>query len=334
MKVLITGATGFIGRHLIDANLRLGRDITAFTLPNDPEIQALTNKGIRIFKGDIRNQQDVINAAEGIDIIFHCAAWVSDWGTKAQFYDITVKGTEHVCEAAKIHRVKRLIKISTNDVFGLDESKVLDETCPLVKWNEPYSDTKIAAEEIAWKYFREAKVPVTMVYPCWVYGEGDKTFVPLLADAVLKGEMIFFRKGTIVWPTHIENLVDLLMFIAIDERAIGNGYLIHDGSATTLEDFTNRVAKTIDAKEVKTYIPYPLAYTFAIILEFIWKITRQRSRPLLTTYTVKNLGSRLRFSIEKAKKELNWTPPITYEEGMEKTMAWLKTVDLQNLKQK
>ena len=197
-----------------------------------------------------------------------------------------------------------------------------------------YSDTKIAAEDMAWHYFKTEKLPVTMVYPCWVYGPGDKTFVPLLADAILKKEMVFMRKNAIVWPTYIDNLVDLLMLISKDDRAIGEGFLVHDGESTTLEKFTNGVAKAIGGKEVKQYIPYWIAFFAAFLMEIIWKLLKKKERPLLTTYTVKNLGSRLKFSIEKAKNLLNWTPKITYSEGFKTTMEWLVKQNFDQLKQK
>lgn len=334
-KVLITGATGFVGTHLVNANLAKGNSVRAFVLHNDSEVKNLLNKNVEIVYGDIRNYAEVKKAIrDDIDIVFHCAAFVSDWGKREVFEQVMINGTENVCRAASEVNVKRFVKISTNDVFGLDESKVMDETFPLTPWNEPYPDTKIIAEKIAWKYYNEKKLPVTMVYPCWIFGPGDKTFVPHLADAVLKREMVFMRKNAIVWPTYIENLIDLLMLIAGDERAVGNGYLIHDGESTTLEEFTNSLAKSINAKEVKLHIPYRLAYFVAIVMEFFGKLLKQKNRPLLTTYTVKNLGSRLRFSIDKAKSELDWTPKISYRDGFAKTMSWLKTLDFSKLKQK
>jgi nucleoside-diphosphate-sugar epimerase len=334
-KVLITGATGFVGTHLVNANLAKGNFVKAFVLPNDPEIKHLENKNVEIVFGDIRNYEDVKKAiTDDVDIVFHCAAFVSDWGKREIFEQVMVNGTENVCRAAAEANVKRLVKISTNDVFGLREDKVMDETFPLTPWNEPYPDTKLLAEEIAWNYYKEKNLPVTMVYPCWIFGPGDKTFVPHLADAVLKGEMLFMRKNAIVWPTYIENLIDLLMLIAVDERAVGNGYLVHDGESTTLEEFTNSLAKSIGAKEVKMRIPYWLAYIVAALMEFFGKLLKQKDRPLLTTYTVKNLGSRLRFSIDKAKRELDWTPKISYKEGFATTMKWLKTLDVSTLKQK
>lgn len=333
--IFITGATGFVGTHLVNANLAKGNTVRAFVLPNDPEIKNLQGKNVEIIYGDIRNYDDIKKGlTDDIDIVFHCAAFVSDWGKREIFEQVMINGTENVCRAASEANVKRFVKISTNDVFGLREDVVMDETFPLTPWNEPYPDTKLIAEEIAWKYYKEKNLAVTMVYPCWIFGPGDKTFVPHLADAVLKKEMVFMRKNAIVWPTYIENLVDLLMLIAEDKRAIGNGYLVHDGESTTLEEFTNSLAKAINAKEVTMRIPYWLAYIVAVIMEFFGRLLKQKDRPLLTTYTVKNLGSRLRFSIDKAKRELDWMPKISYKEGFATTMKWLKTLDVSTLKQK
>jgi len=333
-RVLITGATGFIGGHLVKANLSKGHQVRALVLPDDPEASLLKSKGVEVVTGDIRDYEAVRRAVSGIDIVFHCAAVVTDWAPKRLFQEVTVGGTENICKAGLEAGVSRLVDMSTNDVFGLDESQVMDETFPLQPWHEPYSDSKIEAEKICWRYYREHGLPVTMVYPCWVFGEGDKTFVPLLADAILKRELIFWRKDVIVWPTYIENLADLLMLIAEDKRAVGNAYLVHDGEYTTLEDFCAGIAKSLGVPPITTYIPHSVAYGAAMVMEFIWKLLRRKTRPLLTTYTVKNLGSRLKFSIAKAERELGWKPKVSYSEGFNKTMAWLKTLDLTTLKQK
>lgn len=334
-KVVITGASGFIGSNLVEEALNRGYIVSAFLLHGDRYAETLKKRNVSIVFGDIRNELDVQNAIpSGTDIVFHCAAFVSDWGNKDLFEDITVKGTENVCKACIRSGVGRLVKISTNDVFGLDETVVIDEKHPLQKWDEPYPDTKLKAEEIAWHYHKTKGLKVTMVYPCWVYGPGDKTFVPLLADAILKREMVFFRKNALVWPSYVGNVVDLLCCIAEHENAVGNGYLIHDGESDTLENFTNKVAQRIGANKVSIYIPYQLAYIAAIAMEFFGKLFNKKDRPLLTTYTVKNLGSRLRFSINKAFIELNWSPKYSYSEGFENTMQWLDTQNKNELKQK
>lgn len=333
-KVLITGATGFIGNNLVQANITKGNKVRTLVLKNDPDEEKLKSLDVEIFHGDIREYDSVRKAASGMDIIFHCAAVVTDWAPWKLFQDVTIGGIENVCKAGMDAGVSRLVDISTNDVFGTDESKVMDETFPLKPWGEPYPDSKIEAEKITWRYYKEKKLPVTMVYPCWAFGPGDKTFVPLLADAIVKRDLIFWRKNVLVWPTYIENLVDLLLLISEDDRAVGNGYLVHDGESVTLQDFCTKIAETLEVKPVHTHIPYSAAYAGAVIMEAMWKLLNIKTRPLLTTYTVKNLGSRLKFSIEKAGRDLGWKPKVPFQEGFTKTLAWLKTLDLSTLKQK
>lgn len=333
-KILVTGASGFIGSHLVRANIEKGNLVRALVLPDDSGEPALKSQGVEIITGDIRDQEAVRGAVQGMDIIFHCAAVVTDWASKKLFKEVTVQGTENICQAALEANVYRLVDMSTNDVFGTDESIIIDENCELQPWGEPYPDSKIEAEKISWRYHKERGLPVTMIYPCWVYGEGDQTFVPLLADAIIKRELIFWRKDVLVWPTYIENLVDLLMLIAEDDRAIGNGFLVHDGESVTLQEFCSGIARELGVRPITTHIPYFAAYGASVVMELIWKVLRKETRPLLTTYTVKNLGSRLRFSIQKAKLELGWKPRISYNEGFGRTMEWLKTLDLETLKQK
>ena len=333
-RVLITGATGFIGRHVVKANLAKGNRVRALVLLGDAGAAGLKEQGVEVVNGDIRDYEAVRRAVGDVDIIFHTAAIVTDWAKKELFWEVTVGGAENICRAAVDAKVSRLVDISTCDVFGTDESKVMDESLPLQYWGEPYADSKIDAEKVMRRYHKEQGLPLTMVYPLWVFGEGDQTFVPLLADAIIKKELIFWRKGAIVWPTYIDNLVDLLMLISEDERAIGNGYLVHDGESTTLEEFCTGIAEALGVPPIKTYIPYWAAMATARVMEFIWKLLRIQKRPLLTTYTVTNLGSRFRFSIDKAERELGWKPRITYREGFRKTMEWLKMLDIASLKQK
>lgn len=333
-NILITGSTGFIGSHLADACLKKKYRVRALVMRGDPGEVGLKKQRVEIVYGDLRDGPSLEAACKGVDIVFHCAAVVTDWAPRSLFQAVNIDGMEKLCRAALNARVQRFVELSTNDVFGLDESRVITEEAPLKKWGEPYADTKIAAEEIAWRYYQAHGLPVTMVYPCWVYGPGDKTFVPLTADAILKKEMVFWRKDVHVWPTYVDNLVDLLMTISMHKNAVGKGFLVHDGEMTTFQQFCGAIAAALGAKAPRLHLPYFVAYGAALLMEFTWRILRLRSRPLLTTYTVKNLGSRLRFSIERAERELGWTPKISYRESLARTLEWLKGLDRSNLKQK
>ncbi len=333
-KALVTGATGFIGGSLVAANLKMGHWVRALVLPGDPGAAGLERLGVEIVYGDVSRIESVRAAVKGADLVFHCAAVVSDWAPRRTFEAVTVGGARNVCEAALENKVSRLVHVSTNDVFGRDETKVLTEASPLSPWGEPYPDAKIRAERIMWSYHRDRGLPVSMVYPCWVYGPGDRTFVPLLADAIVKKDMMFWRRDVIVWPTFIENLAELVMILATDDRAVGQGFIAHDGESATLQNFCGKIAGALSVPEPKTHIPYGAAYAAALGMEFLWRLLAIKKRPLLTTYAVKNLGSRLLFSIDKSKKVLGYTPRVSFAEGLSRTLDWLKSIDLDTIDKK
>lgn len=326
-NVLITGATGFIGGHLVDRFLSRGDNVHVLANSSKNQANAFFQNRVTVIRGDVRQFESVARAMSGIDIVIHCAAAVTDWASKKEYREVTVGGTRNICKAATKANVSRLVHISTNEVFGRSEKSVIDESNPLRFWREPGPDHKIKADEICWLYHREQRTPITMVYPCRVYGKHDHTFVAELADTIFKKESIFWRKKALIWPTYIDNLVDLIVRISEDERAIGQGYLVHDGESTTLQDFYRKIAKSLDIPPVARHVPYFISYIYAVLQETLHGLTGRKSRPRLTTYMIKNRGTKLRFSIDKAYKELEWQPEISFEEGFERTMDWLKTVN-------
>lgn len=332
-KILITGATGFIGTHLVEKNLKIGNKITILARHGNPKAKKYESKGINIVYGDIRDYKSVEKAVSGVDIVFHLASLVSDWGTMKLFKEINIKGTRNICKASLKYNISRFVEVSTNDVFGQKKNVIINETFDYVYWNEPYPDTKIEALKITWEYHKKG-LPVTMVYPCWGFGPGDTTFVPLIADAIKKEQWLFWKKNVIIWTVYIDNLIDLLMVISEHPKAVGEGFLIHDGEPIIFQKFSKKIAESINAKVPKTHIPYWSAYTIAWIMELIWKIMKKKKRPLLTTYTVKNLALKLNFSIKKAESLLGWTPIVKFQDGFDKTMELLKKTDPSQWKQK
>jgi nucleoside-diphosphate-sugar epimerase len=244
---------------------------------------------------------------------------------------VNIHGTEKLCHVSLIEGVERFIYVSTSDVFGFRDKSLIDESVEYQYWNEPYPDTKIEASRIVWKYFREG-LPATIVYPCWVYGNGDRTLIPLLADAIRKKGLLFWRKGTIIWPAYIKNVIDLFIVVSKHPDAVGEGFIVHDGVSVTFEDFATNIAEEMGFPNVSINIPYHMAYFSAWSMELIWKLLRLRLRPILTTYIVKNLGSRSQYTIEKALKLLDWSPSVSYGKAFTETMVWLKSQSHQNLK--
>jgi nucleoside-diphosphate-sugar epimerase len=147
-KVLITGATGFIGSHLVARNLKAGNRVRVLSLSDDPEAENLRTRGIEVVFGDIRDRDAVRRAVKGMQIVFHLAAVVTDWAPRKLFEEVNVGGMRNICEACLENHVERLVEISTNDVFGLKEGIVMDETFDFEYWGEPYSDSKLDATRV------------------------------------------------------------------------------------------------------------------------------------------------------------------------------------------
>lgn len=330
--VLITGGTGFIGFHLTKYLIAKGHDLRLLVRKHSTNLKKLEELRVEVVHGDITELDSILPAFKDVRIVIHCAGYVSDWGKKAAYNDINVLGTENVLKASVEYGVQRFISISTNDVFGRIEDRVVDESFPLKEWREPYPDTKIAAEKLLWHYHEEYDLPVTTCYPCWVYGPDDTTFLPHLIEAIADNSFLYWRKEAHFYPTYVENLLDLLYKLVYDDSAIGNGYLVHDGDKVLLEDFCNRISDQLDLKRVKIKVPYFLAYGFAKTLEWMWTLLRLKSRPLLTTYVVKNFGGKINYSQKKAADELAWTPPFTFEEGFYRTMKWFKESNVHTIK--
>ncbi len=327
---LITGATGFIGFHLTRYLIDKGEKVKVIVRKNSPGLSKMKNLNVDIHLGDITDLESIKSAFQNVDKVFHCAGYVSDWGPKKIYNDINVIGTRNVLEASKQASIKRFIALSTNDVFGRIENEIIDESCPLKKWNEPYPDSKIEAEKLIWEYYTKFNLPVTISYPCWVYGPEDTTFLPHLIEAIEDGSFLYWRKNSHFFPTYIDNLIDQLYLLSHHDKAIGQGFLVHDGDYITLKDFCNKISEALKLKPVRLSLPYGLIYAAAKVMETIWSLFKIKNRPLLTTYVVKNLGGRYVYSIDKMKVLLGWTPKFPFEEGFARAMDWYKTEEVLN----
>jgi len=330
MVSLVTGASGFVGQAIVRRLLGDGETVRALTLPGDrrlPELRALgIADRLQVIEADVTSAGAVDPYLAGVTRVFHTAALVHGWHPWARYRAVNVGGTQHVARAAGAHGVARFVHVSTSDVFGIPRTdELIDESAPYRPWNEPYPDTKIEAERWLWQFHRDSGLPLSVIYPCWVYGPGDQAFFPSLADAIDDGVMFFWHRRTRLFWAYIDNLADAIVLAGTHPAAVGNGYLVHDGDGgPTLQEVCARIAGVIGKRPPTLHLPYAVAFGAAAIAQMIWRVLRLRGAPLLLTNDVKSFGTQWRISNAKLRRDLGWTPRVPIADGMDTALAYLR----------
>lgn len=198
-KVLVTGADGFIGSHLVEALIAHGCDVRAFVYYNsfnswgwlDSLPQPIV-RGLDVFSGDIRDPNGVLEAMKGCDVVFHLAALIAipfSYHSPDSYVDTNIKGTLNVLQAAKRLGVERCLVTSTSEVYGTAQYAPIDEKHPF-QGQSPYSATKIGADRLAESFYRSFDTPVVIVRPFNTYGprQSARAVIPTIITQLLLGE--------------------------------------------------------------------------------------------------------------------------------------------------
>jgi nucleoside-diphosphate-sugar epimerase len=335
MKVLITGATGFIGSHILKVLVAKGHKVRALVRKTS-DTSSIKGPDVELAYGDITSPESLKAAVKGVDAVIHLAAMVSDFGPYKDFVALNIDGVRNILDAAKDEGVSRFVHFSTNDVLGIHKGGVVvDDSLPYKKTGYPYPDTKIEGEKIAFEYYKKYNLPVTAIRPSWVYGPGDRTFIPEVVDAMRTGMMIYFgdKKNTISL-NYIDNLTDAVLLLLERPEAVGEAFIANDDHPVTWEWLVKKLAEGLDLKLPKITLPFGLAMWLARIVEFFFKLFRIKSRPPLTTYAINICGSNMIYSAKKMKDVLGYKSKVLPEEGMKRTIEWLSRQDLTKIKTK
>ena len=251
-KVLVTGADGFIGSHLVEALLERGLDVRVFVFYNSfnswgwlDTLAPEKLKNLDIFAGDIRDPNGVAQAMQGCDVVFHLAALIAipfSYHSPDSYVDTNIKGTLNVLQAAKRFSTERILVTSTSEVYGTAQYAPIDEKHPL-QGQSPYSATKIGADRLAESFFRSFDTPVVIARPFNTYGprQSARAVIPTVITQLLSGQKEL-RLGSLT-PTRDFNYVKdtVLGFIALAEsdESIGQEINIATGVEHNISDVAN-----------------------------------------------------------------------------------------------
>lgn len=321
-RVLVTGATGLIGRRVVE-RLREQGGVTVRALVRDltraEELRALS---VEIVRGDITRSEGLTDAIAGCQAVIHCAARVTERGRWEEFWQSNVEGTRHMLEAAVRAGVERFVHLSSIAVYGLFPQDHTDESLPYQPCGNAYCDTKIEAEKIALHYFRERNLPVVILRPGIVYGPRSVHWTIRIIELLKANRLFLLGRGEGVCNhVYVDHVVDAIQLALARDDVLGEAFIITDGQETTWREFFGYYARMLG----RDTIPHLPAAPAKALLHLIGWISRARGRtPPLSPKVVDYLQHRARFRIEKARERLGYSPRISLPEGMRRTEAWLR----------
>lgn len=326
MRFLITGASGFIGGHITDACIGRGWQVAAIARPSS-DTALLEKAGAAVHKGELTDPQLLRKALEDVDVVVHCAAKVGNWGAVEEYRQVNVECLRGLLEACKGHALSRFIHISSLGVYAARHHYGSDETEPLPsRHRDGYSQSKVEAEQLAVRYYRDFGVPLVVLRPGFVYGPRDRTVMPKLIDA-LRARSVRYPggKGRRALNTiFIRNLVDAVL-LAVDQiHAVGQVYNLTDGEFVSKRRFIEAVADAMGLPRPRLMPPFWLAKLVTICSEAVARARGAKEAPRFNSTSLKFLGLNLDFSIAKAKRELGYRPRVSFDDAIVETMAWYK----------
>ncbi len=325
---LVTGGTGLLGSHIVEHLVRAGREVRALVRLGSDTEWLKSQAGVELATGHLQDEESLIKACKGVEVVYHSAAKVGDWGPRKDFEEITIKGTELLLKAACAAKVKRFVHISSVTGYGHPdgENLVVDENSPLgqnlYRWSY-YTKSKVASEALVRKAHEEDGLEITIIRPGWLFGERDRLTIQRVIKAIRSGAMRMMGDGSNrLNAIYAGNVAQGALLAAEKDIANGQAYNMSNNGVITQQELFDTYAKYLKCEPITKHIPMGLAARAGLIMEALWKLFRSKKPPLITRYAVWLMGRKVYFSIEKAQKELGWEPEVSYEEGIRRTVEW------------
>ncbi len=321
-KVLVTGGTGFTGSALVKRLLSRGDEVIVLDNQKGIMYDELEKLGAKISIGSITDREIVASCVAGCETVFHLAAAFRKVNLpKSVYYETNVTAMRQLLEICKEENVKKVVYCSTQGVHGNVDNPPGDENTP-IEPEDYYQVTKYQGEEVAQEFIKDG-MDITILRPTAIYGPGDPGRFLMLFKRVQKGMFPFFGNGMALYhPLYIENFVDA--FELAEEKPEGKGqvYIIADEKYYHIKEIVEMINDIMQANAKIRYFPFWPLYAVAAIVELIYKplpwdppIFRRRA-----DWFRQNRA----FKIDKAKKELGYSPKVGLREGLTKTYEWYR----------
>jgi dihydroflavonol-4-reductase len=323
VRYLITGATGFIGPHLVKKLVGEGHSCRCL-VRTDSNTKALKEFGVECVEGDITRADTLKGIADDMDRLLHLATLghMSNFAvTESMFEAINVQGTRNIMAEALRAGVKRIVHCSTVAAMGICEDVPATEKS-LCTPHHPYGRSKLKAEQTVLGLIRERHLPAVIIRFSMVYGPGDSRDILKLTRMAQKG--LFPKVGSRPKLTPLIHVDDAIrgLLLAAEKGGIGEIYLITNKNSLPFDEIRKILQKALGVIRLPLYIPERAALSIASLTEKIFPVLGK-----IPPVSRKNIESTLAdrvFSIEKARREMGFNPQVDPAEGLKVTVEWYK----------
>jgi len=311
-KVLVTGAGGFIGSHLVESLLEKGANVRAFVKYNGrsdwgmlSDLPVESRESIEVISGDIRDPFFVRKAVQGCDYVFHLAALIGipySYVAPNDYIAVNVQGTVNILQACRDERTPRIVHTSTSETYGTAVYVPIDEKHPL-QGQSPYSASKIGADKMAESYFNSFELPVVIVRPFNTFGprQSARAFIPtIITQALTRDKIVMGSLEPVRDMTFVKDTVEGFITVGLCDKVIGQTVNLGVGDGETIGTMAKTILKILGKEEM------PIVQDTARI--------RPKSSEVL----------RLISDNTKARQICGWNPRYNLEEGLAQTIDWIK----------
>lgn len=327
MRVLVTGGSGFVGAALARALVQRGAKVRLYQRSALPWAEAL---GMEVVCGDLNDAQRLTAALAECDGVFHTAAKVGVWGSKRDFEQVNVRGTETLLMACRAAGVRRLVYTSTPSVVfdGHDQDGIDESTSYPARHLAAYSETKAHAEQLVLAA-NDSSLATVALRPHLIWGPGDPHLVRRLIERARVGRLRLVGGGRkLVDSTYIDNAV--LAHLLADERlqagaaCAGRAYFISNGEPMPMAELINRILAAAQLPPVQRSVSASVAYAVGAGLEWLGRLTGRTDEPPMTRFVARQLATAHWYKLDAARRDLGYTPAVTIAQGLERLAQALR----------
>ena len=324
MTVLVTGATGLLGSHLVDLLIERGQRPRVLVQPGTG-IPGSERSEVDVHLGNLEEGEVLKEVVRDVDIVLHCAARTGPWGPADEFESTNVEGLANLVQAARSAAVRRFVHVSSITVHGNDVRGVADETFPFRVEPNPYSRSKVEGERLLGRLIRDEGAPVTIVRPGWIYGPRDVASFARFATMIQQHKMVIVGSGENRLPLiYVADAAQGVLLAAESEGTVGRSYLLVGTEPVNQRDYLSAIAAALGVPAPTRHIPYRVALMLGAGFELGARLTHRRRPPPLTRYGIKLLGGDNQFVTERATRELGFLPQVELSEGVRRSVEWFR----------